>query len=150
MWVAGKQKQKRVSDHISRDEGQNLEEGPLFYPLLPRQAAQVLGGALNADCRRSWVGSPSGPRYIPPSLADSIRSSWPQIFNSLLGVVADMADQYPSAILASLRGKNIVLGDLNRVLAGWPKEVNPCLDELRQDVDVWLEKYGILSSRAAE
>jgi len=61
-----------------------------------------------------------------------------------------MAIQYPSAILASLRGKNIVLGDLNRVLDGWPKEVNPCLDGLRQDVDVWLERYGILSPRAAE
>ena len=50
--------------------------------------------------------------------------------------------QAPSAILNSLRGEKIVLCDLNRIFNNWPKEINPNLDRLRHDVDIWLERCG--------
>ena len=47
----------------------------------------------------------------------------------------------PSAVLASLRGQNITLCDLNALIATWPRKINPDLVTLRHDVDVWLLKY---------
>ena len=52
--------------------------------------------------------------------------------------------QEPSVVLDSLRGEKVVLGDLNRIFDNWPKEINPNLDQLRRDVDVWLERCGPL------
>lgn len=54
--------------------------------------------------------------------------------------------QEASVVLNSLRGKEIVLCDLNGIFNSWPKEINPNLDQLRQDVDVWLERCGPLYS----
>ena len=48
------------------------------------------------------------------------------------------------AVLASLQGKKIVIADLNAIFSGWPRKVNPNLDKLRQDLDVWLERYGAI------
>jgi hypothetical protein len=48
--------------------------------------------------------------------------------------------QEPGALLTSLRGQEVTLCDLNAIFSGWPSEVNPNLDRLRQDVEVWLEK----------
>jgi len=47
----------------------------------------------------------------------------------------------PEPILESLRGKSVVLPDLNAILHGWPREVNQGLEQVRNDVDEWLEKY---------
>lgn len=47
----------------------------------------------------------------------------------------------PKPILESLRGKSVVLPDLNAILHGWPREVNQGLEQVRNDVDEWLEKY---------
>lgn len=55
-------------------------------------------------------------------------------------LVADMALQDPKAILASLRAETITVCNLDRLFDGWPKEVNPHLGQLRQDIDAWLER----------
>lgn len=52
-----------------------------------------------------------------------------------------MGPRNSSAILASLTGQSLVLRDLNVLFSHWPRKINPNLDELRQDVDLWLEKY---------
>ena len=60
----------------------------------------------------------------------------------------DTALLKPSNVLNSLKGKKIVLCDLESILKGWSKEVNPDLCRLRQEVDVWLERYGRVFSRS--
>ena len=54
-----------------------------------------------------------------------------------------MAQEQPISILRALRGQSIVLPDLNAILDGWPREVNPNLDRLRRDLDEWLDRYDI-------
>ncbi|KAL9008744.1 MAG: hypothetical protein Q9173_006159 [Seirophora scorigena] len=44
-----------------------------------------------------------------------------------------------STILAELRGQSIVLPDLNVMFDGWPQDVNINLNQLRRDVDGWLD-----------
>ena len=51
-----------------------------------------------------------------------------------------MALQDPNAILASLQGEAIQVPDLQKLFKNWPQEVNPCLDQLRQEVNDWLER----------
>ncbi len=62
-------------------------------------------------------------------------------------VTEEMKPHGPEALLNSLRGQRIVLCDLNRIFDGWPKEINPNLDRLRHDVDVWLERCEPLFAR---
>ena len=59
-------------------------------------------------------------------------------------MTVDTTLQEPSVLLDSLRGEEVVLRDLNGIFNNWPKEINPNLDQLRQDVDVWLERCGPL------
>ena len=47
------------------------------------------------------------------------------------------------SILSVLRGQSILLPDLNVTFDGWPREVNQGLDQLRHDVDEWLDRYDI-------
>ncbi len=49
-------------------------------------------------------------------------------------------------VLASLRGQNFAIADFNAIFSGWPSKVNPNLEELRQDVTTWLERYGATPS----
>lgn len=51
-----------------------------------------------------------------------------------------MTQNDSQSILAELRGQSIVLPDLNAIFLGWPKDVNPGLDRLRDDVDEWLTR----------
>ena len=53
--------------------------------------------------------------------------------------LSDMKTHDSDTLLNSLRGQTIVLCDLNSIFDSWPKEINPNLDQLRHDVDVWLE-----------
>ena len=56
-----------------------------------------------------------------------------------------MAQIETSTILAELRGQSIVLPDLNGMFDGWPQDVNINLDQLRRDVNGWLDRYQICS-----
>ncbi len=49
-------------------------------------------------------------------------------------------------VLASLRGQNFAIADFNAIFSGWPSKVNPNLEELRQDVTTWLERYSATPS----
>ena len=51
----------------------------------------------------------------------------------------------PSSILTTLHGQSVVIGDLNAIFDGWPREVNQYIDRLRRDVDEWLERYVLVS-----
>ncbi len=54
-----------------------------------------------------------------------------------------MVPEQSISILESLRGQSIILPELNAMLDGWPREVNQGLDQLRRDVDEWLDRYNI-------
>ena len=54
-----------------------------------------------------------------------------------------MVPEQSISILTSLRGQSIILPELNAMLDGWPREVNQGLDQLRRDVDEWLDRYNI-------
>ena len=53
-----------------------------------------------------------------------------------------MDPEQPTSILTALQGQSILLPDLNSVFHSWPKEINPNLDQLRRDVDEWLDRYN--------
>ena len=53
-----------------------------------------------------------------------------------------MVSEQSVSILTALRGQSITLPDLNSIFHDWPKEVNQGLDQLRRDVDEWLDKYN--------
>ena len=54
-----------------------------------------------------------------------------------------MTQEEPNSILTALHSQSIVLPDLNAILDGWPREINQNLDQLRRDVDEWLDRYDI-------
>ena len=53
-----------------------------------------------------------------------------------------MISEQSTSILTALRGQSITLPDLNSIFHDWPKEVNQGLDQLRRDVDEWLDRYN--------
>ncbi len=54
-----------------------------------------------------------------------------------------MSQEQAITILTALRGQSILLPDLNAILGGWPREINQNLDQLRRDVEEWLDRYDI-------
>ena len=44
-----------------------------------------------------------------------------------------------TSILKTLNAQSIILPDLNALIDGWPKEVNPGVDQLRPELDAWLD-----------
>ena len=53
-----------------------------------------------------------------------------------------MVPEQSVSILTALGGQSITLPDLNSIFHDWPKEVNPGLDQLRRDVEEWLDRYN--------
>ena len=53
-----------------------------------------------------------------------------------------MISEQSVSILTALRGQSVTLPDLNSFFHDWPKEVNPGLDQLRRDVDEWIDRYN--------
>ena len=52
-----------------------------------------------------------------------------------------MTGKEPRDILEALQGKLVILPDFNAILHGWPRGVNQNLEQVRHDVDEWLDKY---------
>ena len=44
-------------------------------------------------------------------------------------------------LIQELKGKTIRVNDLGRILPGWPQGVNPDVNELRDQIEPWLDTY---------
>ena len=57
-----------------------------------------------------------------------------------------MASATRETLIKGLKGQNIRIYDLDKVMSGWPSVVNPNVDILHQDVQARITRYARLRS----